>query len=378
MNNAHPDRVPLKTLAALFLKIGVTGFGGPAAHIALFRQEFVHKRQWLTEQHFLDLLGATNLIPGPNSTEMAIHIGYEKGGWKGWIVAGFCFIFPAVVLTGILAWLYKDYGSLPEVKPFLYGIQPALIAIILAAIYPMAMTVFKSIWLVLIGLTVLTLSLLGIGEIYLLFGAGFIALFFSFIRKQDQSDKAAFTPILLGVGKGLLAGINGKLGWTFLKIGALLYGSGYVLFAFMDTELVATGLLSRRELIDAMAVGQFTPGPVFSSVTFAGYQINGWSGALVSTIAVFLPAFVFVLLLNPLVKRVRNSTVFSTFLDAVNGASVAIILSICSSMGKEVVTDWRTVVIALLSIAVVFRFPKLNSAFIVIGGSAAGYLLQLL
>ncbi|WP_291285276.1 chromate efflux transporter [Flavobacterium sp.] len=367
----------LKDIAKLFLKLGIIGFGGPAAHIAMMQDEVVIKRKWFTEQHFLDLVGATNLIPGPNSTEMAIHIGHEKGGWKGLIIAGLCFILPAVFITGFFAYLYKQYGQIPEVQPFIYGIKPAIIAIILGAIFPLAKKSLKSAELIIIGLLVLAGALLSIYEIYLMFGAGFLALLLAYLRNSKQNNINGFLPFtLLQITNTVpLSVANANLFWIFLKIGAILYGSGYVLFAFLDTELVSTGFLTRQQLIDAIAVGQFTPGPVFSSVTFIGYQINGWSGAIVSTIAIFLPSFAFVALLNPIVKKMRNSKLFSAFLDAVNVASVAIIIAACFDMGKETITDWRTVLIAVLSITIAFGYKKLNSAFVVLGGSLLGYLL---
>ncbi len=374
------DKADLKDIAKLFLKLGIIGFGGPAVHIAMMQEEVVTKRKWLSEQHFLDLVGATNLIPGPNSTEMAIHIGHEKGGWKGLILAGLCFILPAVLITGIFAWLYKEYGQVPEVQPFIYGIKPAIIAIILAAIFPLAKKSLKTIELAVIGILVLVCSLLNFNEIYLLFGAGFLALSLAFIRSKKLNSTHSIFPFtfLQITNTSILTATNSNLFWIFLKIGAILYGSGYVLFAFLDTELVSTGLLSRQQLIDAIAVGQFTPGPVFSSVTFIGYQINGLHGAIVSTVGIFLPSFLFVALLNPLVKKMRNSTLFSSFLDAVNVASVAIIVSVCIAMGQDSITDWRTILIAVLSIALTFGYRKINSAFIVLGGSLLGYLLTLI
>ncbi|CAN5625501.1 chromate efflux transporter [soil metagenome] len=368
----------LKDVAKLFLRLGFTAFGGPAAHIAMMQQEVVDKRKWMSEQHFLDLIGATNLIPGPNSTEMAIHIGHERAGWKGLITAGLCFILPAVIITGFFAWLYKQFGQLPQVQPFVYGIKPAIIAVILAAIYPLAKKSLKSIELAFIGISVLILSLLNFNEIYLMFGAGFLALALSSFRNNKTVNGLFPLSFLQISNTTLLSASNLNLFLIFLKIGAILYGSGYVLFAFLDTELVAQGLLSRQQLIDAIAVGQFTPGPVFSSVTFVGYQINGLTGAIVSTIGIFLPSFVFVALLNPLVKRMRNSKPFSAFLDAVNIASVAIIVSICYFMGKDSISDWRTILIAVISIILTFGFRKINSAWIVLGSSLTGYLLTLI
>lgn len=370
----------LKHIASLFLKLGIIGFGGPAAHIAMMQEEVVTKRKWLTEQHFLDLIGATNLIPGPNSTEMAIHIGREKGGARGLILAGLCFILPAVFITGVFAFLYKQYGQLPEVQPFVYGIKPAIIAIILGAIFPLAKKSLKSAELIIIGIVVLLGALFRISEIPLIFGAGLFALLLAYGRSQQHNKLNGLLPVTLLqlTNTTIISASNLKLFWVFLKIGSILYGSGYVLFAFLDTEFVSTGLLSRQQLIDAIAIGQFTPGPVFSSVTFIGYQMNGLTGAIVSTIAIFLPSFVFVALLNPIVKNMRYSTLFSEFLDAVNVASVAIILVVCFEMGKDAITDWRTILIAVLSIVITFGYRKLNSAFLVLGGSLMGYLLTLI
>ncbi len=371
----------ISEVAKLFAKLGMIAFGGPAAHIAMMQDEVVNKRKWMSEQHFLDLIGATNLIPGPNSTEMAIHIGRERAGWKGLIVAGICFILPAVLITGFFAWLYKQYGQLPQIQPFIYGIKPAIIAIILAAVYPLAKKSLKTIELGLIGSAALLLALFHFNEILVMFGAGFFALLLSTIRnKASRPTTNNFFPFtLLHIPGSLLVSVtNLQLFLTFLKIGSILYGSGYVLFAFLDAELVAKGLLSRQQLIDAIAVGQFTPGPVFSSVTFVGYQMNGLTGAIVATVGIFLPSFLFVALLNPLVKKMRHSKLFSAFLDAVNVASVAVIIAVCYEMGIETITDWRTIVIALASIILTFGFRRINSAFIVIGGSLAGFLLSLL
>lgn len=366
----------VKELAKLFLKLGIIGFGGPAVHIAMMQEEVVVKKKWISEQHFLDLIGATNLIPGPNSTEMAIHIGHERAGWKGLIVAGFCFIFPAVLITGCFAWLYKKYGQLPEMQPFIYGIKPAIIAIILMAIFPLAKKSLKTLELGIIGLITVMLAILNYNQIYIMFGAGIVSLLISSMRNNTMNTNN-FIPIsLFQLSKTtVVSTTNLNLFLVFLKIGAILYGSGYVLFAFLDAELVSKGLLSRTTLIDAIAVGQFTPGPVFSSVTFIGYQMNGLSGAIVATIGIFLPSFLFVALLNPLVKKMRDSKPFSVFLDAVNVASIAIIVAICFQMGSDVITDWRTILITVISILITFNYKKLNSVFIVSGGSMLGYIL---
>ncbi|WP_353162018.1 chromate efflux transporter [Myroides odoratus] len=375
--NTKQSEVSLKEIAKVFTKLGIIGFGGPAAHIAMMREEVVVKRKWMDEQHFLDLLGATNLIPGPNSTEMAIHIGYDKAGWKGLIIAGLCFILPAVFLTGVLAYFYKNYGELPQVQPFIYGIKPAIIAIILGAVFPLAKKSIKSLFLAFIGLIVLVASLFGTNEIILMFGAGFLAYVVFYINTTKRSTLQSFLPLpfLLSIQNTLFTNTNMQLFWIFLKIGAILYGSGYVLFAFLDTELVQTGLLTKEQLIDSIAVGQFTPGPVFSSVTFIGFQINGLSGAILSTVAIFLPSFILVALLNPLMKKLRNSKGLSVFLDAVNVTSVALIVAVCITMTRDVLLNWQTLVITLLSGILVFKFKKVNSAFIVLTGAFLGYLL---
>ncbi len=369
----------LNSIAKLFLKLGFTAFGGPAAHIAMMRKEVVIQRKWMTDQQFLDLVGATNLIPGPNSTELAIHIGKERAGWKGFFIAGLCFILPAVFITGIFAWLYKEYGQLPEVHPFVYGIKPAIIAIILAAIFPLAKKSVKSMEIAWIGLAVLIFSLLNFNEIYLMFGAGFFSMaLYSFKNNKGKKLNSLLPFTLLKISAPALMIGNWNLFLIFLKIGAILYGSGYVLFAFLDAELVTTGIITRQQLIDAIAVGQLTPGPVFSSVTFIGYQINGFTGAIVSTIAIFLPAFVFVALLNPIVKQMRNSNLFSVFLDAVNVASVAVIISICYFMGKETIINRETILIAVISAIVSFGLPRINNVIIILGSSILGYILTLI
>lgn len=368
----------LKVLARVFATLGVTAFGGPAAHIAMMQQEVVAKRKWMSEEHFLDLMGATNLIPGPNSTEMAMHIGQDRAGWRGLIVAGVCFIFPAVMITLFFAWLYKEYGQLPEVQPFIYGIKPAIISIILIAILPLAKKSLKNIQLGIIGATVLVLALVGVNEILLLFGAGLLAMALSWFSNRKTINSFLPLGILQVSDVNLFSAANVSLFLTFLKIGSILYGSGYVLFAFLDAELVEKGLLTRQQLIDAIAVGQFTPGPVFSSVAFIGYQINGWQGAAVSTVGIFLPSFILVALLNPIVKMMRNSSLFSRFLDAVNIASVAIIISVCYVMAKESISDWRAVLIAVLCLILSFSFKKINSVWIVLLGSFLGYVLNLL
>ncbi|MEH6682573.1 MAG: chromate efflux transporter [Sediminicola sp.] len=364
----------LKEVALVFFKLGSIAFGGPAAHIAMMEEEVVKKRKWMDQQHFLDLIGATNLIPGPNSTEMTMHCGYERAGWKGLIVAGFCFIFPAVAITMVFAWLYGQYGQLPKVEPFIYGIKPAVIAIILGAVYRLGKKALKSVELGVLGVLTLIACLLGVHEILALFACGIGGLLCHLIR-TPQNNLHGFVPLVL-IQLPSSVGTLKILG-TFLKVGALLYGSGYVLFAYLDAELVTTGLLSREELIDAVAVGQFTPGPVLSTATFIGWQLNGFWGAMAATIGIFLPSFIFVALLNPLVSKMRKSKAITAVLDAVNIAAVALIVAVCMEMGKDTLTDWRTLLIALLSMIAVFVLKKWNSAFIVFGGAMVGYLLSL-
>lgn len=367
----------LKEIAKLFFKLGLIGFGGPAAHIAMMEEEVVKKRKWMTEAHFLDLVGATNLIPGPNSTEMTMHCGHERGGWKGLFVAGACFIFPAVVITSIFAWFYQKYGQLPKVEPFIYGIKPAVIAIILMAAFRLGKKAIKNTELAILGIITLVACLLGVNEIVALFGCGFLGLLLYFIKKNTNTINSFIPFLLFQVSEPLQIGTV-KILLIFMKVGAILYGSGYVLFAFLDTELVANGWLTRPVLIDAVAIGQMTPGPVLSTATFIGWQMNGIAGAIAATIGIFLPSFLFVLILNPLIPKMRQSKIVSAILDAVNVAAVALIVAVCIEMGKDTLSDWRTITIVVASLIVVFVFKKLNSAFIVLGGAIVGYLLFLI
>jgi chromate transporter len=371
----------LRELAKLFLKLGTIGFGGPAVHLALFEDEVVTKRSWMSHEHFLDLYSASNLIPGPNSTEMTIHIGREQAGWKGMIIAGLSFIMPAVIVSGILGWVYSKYGTLPKVQPWIYGIQPAIIAVILRAVIPLGRKAVKSAWLGLLGIVALAACLEGINDIFVMFGTAFIALLWS-ILNQKPDGKSMSPNWLLAVIPApaiTLSNISGSaIFLTFLKIGAVWFGGGYVLFGLLDNELVVNGLMSRQQLIDAIAVGQITPGPLFSSVTFIGWQMKGFSGALMATAGIFVPSLLFVWILNPLVPKMRSSKIFSTFLDAVNVASVAIIVAVLIVMGRETLTSWKTILIGVISLAVTFGFKRINIIFIVIGGALAGYLLSMI
>lgn len=365
----------LAEVAKVFFRLGCIGFGGPAVHIALMEEEVVRKRKWISATHFLDLVGATNLIPGPNSTEMTMHCGHERAGWKGLIVAGLCFILPAVIITGIIAWAYQQYGKLPEVAPFLYGIKPAVISVIVALMIGLGKKSVRSVPLGFAGIAATGLALTGVNEILILFGGGLFGILYYLLKNKKNNSRPLSVLLLAPVSTGSF--FDWKQFWIFLKVGAILYGSGYVLFAFLDTELVKTGMLTKQQLIDAIAVGQFTPGPVFSSATFIGWQIAGLPGAIAATVGIFLPSFVFVALLNPIIPKLRKSPVMSAFLDYVNVVSVALILAICVTMAQTSINDWRGVFIAVAGFAVSFWFPKLNSAFIILGGAILGYLLLL-
>jgi chromate transporter len=382
----------LGELARLFLKLGTIAFGGPAAHIAMMEEEVVRRRRWLDHERFLDLLGATNLIPGPNSTEMAIHIGLVRAGWRGLVVAGSCFILPAMLIVWILASLYVRYGSLPEATFLLYGIKPVIIAIVVQALWGLGKSAVKGPLTALIGAAVLVLFFLGTNEIFLLFAAGFVAmavenlwrrwkqgtralialpiLFSMFFGSVDASSAIAMTPV---VPVSLL-----KLTLFFLKIGSVLFGSGYVLLAFLRADLVDRWhWLTDQQLLDAIAIGQFTPGPVFTTATFVGYVVAGSSGAILATIGIFLPAFVFVLISSPFIPKLRSSPWASGFLDGVNVASLGLMAAVTWQLGRAAVIDWFTAVLALISAVLVFRL-KINSAWLVLGGGIIGLVSKLL
>jgi chromate transporter len=363
-------------VAKVFFKLGLIAFGGPAAHISMMEEEVVTKRKWMTSAHFLDLVGATNLIPGPNSTEMTMHCGYERAGWKGLFVAGLAFIIPAVFMTGTLAYFYVTYGEIPDVAPFLYGIKPAVMAIILGALLKLGKKALKGWQLGVIGALVVTASFFGVNEVTSILCAGLVGMVW-FGRGGEGSIKS-FAPILLLQTTPILvkkAGL-GKLFFVFLKIGVVLFGSGYVLIAYLDGELVENlGWLTKPELLDAIAIGQFTPGPVLSTATFVGYQIDGYWGAILATLGIFLPSFLFVLLLNPIIPKLRKSKLTRGFLDAVNIASLGIMAAVTLQLGYDVLIDWKSVAIAIIATGVTLGLKKVSSFWVVIGGSVVGYLL---
>jgi chromate transporter len=380
----------LKEVALLFLKLGLTAFGGPAAHIAMMEAEVVTKRNWMTRQHFLDLVGATNLIPGPNSTEMAIHCGYHRAGFRGLLVAGLSFILPAASITGLLAYVYVHFGKVPQIEPFLYGIKPAVIIIIINAIYTLGKKALKNVLLGIIGAGVLILSLLGVNEVMAILLGGIVGMILISSRDRLRGNslsvllpailftnyKLPFLTFLTSSMAFLSSASLLKLFLIFLKIGAVLFGSGYVLVAYLDGELVKNlGWLTAQELIDAIAIGQFTPGPVLSTATFIGYQIKGIWGAVVATIGIFLPSFIFVALLYPLIPKLRQSKLASAFLDAVNISAVSIMISATIHLSSQIFVDWKTILIAIVTGLVVLKFRKLNSAYIVVGGAILGYIL---
>jgi len=357
----------MREVAWLFLKLGTIAFGGPAAHIAMMREEVVRRRRWLSDEQFMDLLGATNLIPGPNSTEMAIHLGYLRAGWPGLIVAGCCFIVPAMLIALVCAWLYVRYGATPEAAWLLYGVKPVIIAVVAQAMWALLRTAVKGAMLAVIGGAVLALSLMGGNEIALLLGGGVVAVLLGTV-----GTRGVVAPLGLGAGVGLTT-----LFLVFLKIGSVLYGSGYVLLAFLRHDFVERlGWLTDQQLLDAVAVGQVTPGPVFTTATFIGYVLGGIPGAALATIGIFLPSFVFVAVSHPLVPRIRASRRAGAFLDGVNVAALGLMAAVTWQLGRAAIVDVATGALALIALVLLVRF-RLNSAWLVLGGSAAGAALRL-
>lgn len=361
-------------VALLALRLGFTAFGGPAAHIAMLRDEVVTRRKWLSDAHFLDLLGATNLIPGPNSTEMLIHIGQVRAGWRGMIAAGICFIMPAALIVLLLAWAYVQLGTLPAAAWLLYGIKPVIIAIVAQALWSLAKVAIKGPLLAIVGVTVLVLYLLGINELALLFGVGILVMLARNLSRLSRGRAAALALLPFGEMATLwqaqpVAPVSlGQLFWSFLKIGAVLYGGGYVLLAFLRSEFVVRlGWLTNQQLLDAIAIGQFTPGPLFTSATFVGYLVAGVPGAMLATVGIFLPSFIFVAAVNPLVPLLRRSPWMGGFLDGVNVAALGLMAAVLWELGRAAIVDWLTALLAIIAAVLLLRF-KLNSAWLVLGG----------
>ena len=370
----------LKQVAAVFFKLGLFAFGGPAAHIAMMEHEVVTKRAWMTREHYLDLIGATNLIPGPNSTEMTMHCGFQRAGKKGLFIAGISFIFPAVFITAILGYLYVLYGALPQVQPFIKGIQPAVMVIIASAVIKLGKKAVKNWELALLGSLFLAASLLGFDQVLVLFAGGLLGMCYFLIKSKMQSTTLAIAPLFMVF---IVSEIGTKLSSVgiflkFLKVGSILYGSGYVLFAYLDTELVTTALLSQTQLIEAIGIGQFTPGPVLSTATFIGYQLGGFWGAIAATAGIFMPSFLFVWLLNPLIPKMRKSKVLGYFLDSINVAAVAIMLAVLITMSKQTLVDWQATLIAVVSGVLIFGFKKVSVMWVLIIGAILGYVLALI
>jgi chromate transporter len=380
----------LRELATVFLKLGATAFGGPAAHIALMRDEIVRRRRWLSEQQFLDLIGATNLIPGPNSTEMAIHVGHARAGWRGLLVAGLCFILPATLIVWALAGAYVRFGTVPEMQAVLHGIKPVIIAIVARALLGLARTAVKSVWLGVLGAGSLLAVALGAHEIAVLGVAGALPLVGTSLTGRGAREAASsFAPtaaiaesarsaLLAGGGVaigGAAAVALGKLFLVFLKAGALLFGSGYVLLAFLRADLVERlGWLTEQQLLDAVAVGQITPGPVFTTATFVGYVLGGSAGALVATVGIFLPAFVYVAASAPIVPRLRRSRLAAAVLDGLNVASLALMIAVTWHLARASLVDPLTIGLAIAS-AAILSMTKVNSVWLVLAGGIIGLVM---
>ncbi|HSN29276.1 MAG TPA: chromate transporter [Kofleriaceae bacterium] len=351
----------LGQLALLFLRLGATAFGGPAAHVALMEDEVVRKRAWISREEFLDLVAACNLIPGPNSTELAIHIGHRKAGWAGLLVAGACFIFPAALIVGVIAWAYVRWGALPEVGYVLYGVKPVIIAVVAWAIWRLARTAMRTWVLGALAAASVAAVVAGVNELVVLLGAGVLAM--AGIAGGRAIAVAPVVPLV-------------KLFGVFAKIGAVLFGSGYVLLAFLRSDLVdRLHWLTESQLLDAIAVGQITPGPVFTTATFVGYVLDGGAGAVVATLGIFAPAFVFVALSGPLVPRLRRSRVAGAFLDGVVVASLALMGVVAVQLGHAALVDAPTIVIAIASLGVLVRWPN-SSLLLAAGGALVGVLLH--
>lgn len=375
----------LREVILLFLRMGLTAFGGPAAHIAMFRDELVTRRKWVTDNEFLDLLAATNLIPGPNSTEMAIHLGYKHAGWKGLIAAGAAFIFPAFMIVLGIAVLYERYGTTPAAEALLYGIQPVIIAVILQAVWGLSRAAIKSWLLGLVAVAVFGLYFLNINELLLLFAGGLLVMVIANGRRLMQGGGGSSWQLWFpfAFGKDVLPRIfilaqeaapitASTLFLTFLKIGAVLYGSGYVLVAFLQTEFVERlGWITSGQLLDAVAIGQFTPGPVFTTATFIGYLVAGVPGAVVATIGIFLPSFIFVAITNPFIPRMRRSPWLAALLDGVVAASLGLMAAVTVDLARQSIVDIATILITISAAVLLLRY-RINSTWLIIGGAVVG------
>jgi chromate transporter len=391
METTSPTRRQiLLELAAVFIKLGFTAFGGPAAHVGMLRQEAVVKHKWLDDQKFLDLLGATNLIPGPNSTEMCIHLGYLRAGYAGMVIAGLGFVLPAMGIVLALAWLYAEYGTLPQAAGLLYAVKPVIIAIIAQALWGLAGVALRS-WLArAIALLALVGYFAGFNEIALLLGLGVAAMLLRTILQRRSASLSTWLPpwLLITPFHTSLVSATGAfaiaasaqpfslltLFLIFFKIGAVLYGSGYVLLAFLQADFVhRLGWLTETQLIDAIAIGQFTPGPLFTSATFIGYLLGGIPGALLGTAGIFLPSFIFVALTSPIIPRLRQWTWTASLLDGVNASSLGLMAAVTWQLGRAALVDWLAVGIGLAAAILLIRF-KVNSTWLILAALVVGFL----
>src|SRR5580692_3566201 len=372
-------RTSLIELARLFLKIGVAAFGGPPAHIAMIEDEVVSRRGWLSREEFLDFLGATNLIPGPNSTEIAIHVGRVQAGWPGLLVAGASFILPSAVMVTALAWVYLRFGSLPQVAGVLYGVKPIVIALIVQAVLKLAKTAVKSTWIAVVGALAVVATAFGADQLAVLGGGGLLTGLFYWLRSSERRPPVSAV-VTGGAGfAGVAAGASAVVPFSltalflvFLKIGAILFGGGYVLVALIRSNLIThLGWITERQLLDAIAMGQVTPGPLSTTATFIGYLLGGLPGAVIATVAIFLPAFFFVAISGPVVPRLRQSPLAGVVLDGVNVAALALIAVVSWQLFRAAVVDWTTLVLAGMSFFLLFRY-RVNSVWLMLGGAAVG------
>jgi chromate transporter len=371
----------LVEVAGLFLKLGLTAFGGPAAHVAMMHEEVVKRRKWVDDQQFLDLLGATNLIPGPNSTEMVIHLSFLRAGWPGLVIGGVCFVLPAMLIVTFLAWAYVRLGHSPAATWLLYGIKPPVIAIIAKALWDLGRKAAKGPLAIAVGLIVFGLYFVGANEIALLFAGGLVVMVGANLRRLTGTEMKGILLPLGALGAPALLAAPFSLGILFLtclKIGAVLYGSGYVLLAFMRADFVTRlGWLTDQQLVDAIAIGQVTPGPLFTAATFVGYVLGGLPGAVLATLGIFLPSFVFVAATNPFIPRMRNSPWLSGLLDGVNVSSLGLMAAVTVQLGRASLVDPLTITLALAALGLILRF-RVNSTWLVVGGALVGLLRALL
>jgi chromate transporter len=386
MDESHPDTSParrdaLRELAALFLRLGTLAMGGPAAHIAMMEDEVVRRRRWMTHDRFLDMLGVCNLIPGPNSTEMAIHIGQLRAGFAGLVVAGACFILPAAAIVVAIAWMYVRFGTMPQAVGLLYGIKPVIIAVVLQALWGLGRTAIKSRTLAMLAIVSLAASLFDVNDMIVLLGGGVVMLALRAVEDRDaaRATLAAIPAVATRMKTAALATAVVAVPFSlttlflfFLKVGAVLFGSGYVLLAFLRTDLVdRLRWLTESQLLDAVAVGQVTPGPVFTTATFIGYLLGGFRGAVVATLGIFLPSFFFVSISGPLIPHLRRSPLACAFLDGVNVGAWALMAAVTLFLARAAIVDVATIILAVSSAFILIRF-RVNSAWLVIGGGLVG------